>query len=409
MLTELYQLSQHFLKIYNRQFERYFFKNQQLENRLSILLGQRGIGKTTMIIQYILKNYDLFSKEALYIQADHFLVKKYSLYEIADNFCTYGGKLLCIDEIHKYPDWAMELKSIYDTFPGLKIIASGSSALQIYQTSHDLSRRAIIYKIPVLSFREYIELYYGIVINYISLEEIINNHQQICDNINSAINKLGKKILELFSEYLEYGCYPYFFEIKNKELFYITLEQGIHTTLESDLLSIYPSLTGNSINKIKKLLTFIAGSVPFIPDYTKIKNIIEVSDVRTLKNYFSYLENGGLITLVGKAGKKLDRLDKPEKVYLGTTNQIYAISNNQAADIGSIRETFFLSSLKDKFELTVPAKGDFMVDNKYIFEIGGKNKGFEQIKNQDNAYLAIDGIENGFDKKIPLWLFGFLY
>ena len=411
MLEELIRLSQNFIRINNRAYIRYFLKSNPLKNRFSIVVGQRGIGKTTAMIQNILASYDndIFTKKALYIQADHFLVGSRSLYEIAEQFYNLGGKMICFDEIHKYHTWAIELKSIYDTFPKLTILASGSSALEIYKGSRDLSRRAVVYRMFGMSFREFIELTLGIGLESFSLEEITRNHQRIADDIISSVEKKGQKMLAVFKDYLEYGYYPYFREYKNKELFYLTLEQNIHTTLESDLIAIYPSLSGNSIKKIKKLLSIVAASVPFTPDLKRLKRILDVGDERTLKTYIKYLEDAGIILTVSKSGRGLRELEKPEKIYLNNPNLIYAISSHTSVNIGNLRETFFINMASTSHKVTIPNQGDFVVNGKYTFEIGGKNKDFTQIKDIKNSFLATDNTEIGVGNKIPLWLFGFLY
>ncbi|NOZ69201.1 MAG: ATP-binding protein [Deferribacteres bacterium] len=411
MIEELFRLSQNFIKINNRDYIRYFLKTNPLEGRFSIVVGQRGVGKTTAMIQHILSccNNDIFTDSALYVQADHFLVGNRSLYEIAEQFYNLGGKMICFDEIHKYANWSTELKSIYDTFPKLTITASGSSALEIYKGSRDLSRRAVVYKMFGMSFREFIELALGINLKSASLENIIKEHQLIAHNIINAVEGKGKKILALFKKYLEYGYYPYFMEYKNKELFHLTLEQNIHTTLESDLIAIYPSLSGNSIKKIKKLLSVIAASVPFSPDLKRLKTMLDIGDERTLKTYLKYLEDAGIILTVSRSGRGLRQLEKPEKIYLNNPNLIYAISGSAPVDIGNLRETFFINMANASHRITTPAKGDFLVDGIYTFEIGGKNKGFSQIREIENSFLAVDNIEIGFGHKIPLWIFGFLY
>jgi predicted AAA+ superfamily ATPase len=411
MIDELFRLSQNFIRIKNKEYIRYFLKANPLESRFSIVVGQRGVGKTTAIIQHILASYknDIFTDQALYIQADHFLVSGQSLYEIAEQFYNTGGEMICFDEIHKYPNWSTELKSIYDTFPKLTLVASGSSALEIYKGSRDLSRRAVVYKMFGMSFREFIELDLGIDLASYELDDIVKNHQRIANSIITSVEKKGKKILALFKHYLEYGYYPYFREYKNRELFYLTLEQNIHTTLESDLIAIYPSLSGNSIKKMKKLLTIIASSVPFTPDLKKLKTTLEVGDERTLKTYLKYLEDAGIIQTVSKSGRGLRGLEKPEKIYLNNPNLIHAISSVTPIERGNLRETFFLNLLGSMYKVSSPAQGDFNVEGKYIFEVGGKSKSFSQIKDVKNSFLAIDDIEIGTGNKIPLWVFGFLY
>ncbi len=407
MLEDFFQLSQNYIINYTQEYVRYFLKKETLSNRFSIISGQRGIGKTTVIIQYIQEHYpDLYTTKALYVQADHFLLGDHSLYEIADAFVKMGGELLCIDEIHKYPDWSKELKSINDTFRDLKLLVSGSSALEIHRGSYDLSRRALVYTMKGMSFREFIEMKLGsIELQSFGLEGILSEHQSIAQSIIDDLSRRGEKILPLFGEYLEVGYYPYYFEYNNKAQFYMALEQNIHTTIESDLLAIYPSLTGNSIKKLKSLLKVISVSVPFVPDMKKLKTIIGVGDERTLKNYLKYLEDAGLIKMLMKSSRGLGSIEKPEKIYLDNPNLLFTAK----ANIGTTRETFFINQLSKDHEVIAPKSGDFLVDETFVFEVGGKSKSFVQIKDMANSFIASDEIERGFGKRIPLWLFGFLY
>jgi hypothetical protein len=332
-----------------------------------------------------------------------------SLYEIAEEFYNLGGEIICFDEIHKYAGWSGELKSIYDSMQHLTIIASGSSAIEIQRGSHDLSRRAVVYSMAGLSFREYIGLSAGIKTESAVLENLIKGHEKISEAIIAAVESKKKKILALFKEYLKTGYFPYFAEFDDISLYYMVLEQGIRTTIESDLLSIYPTLNGSSIKKIKRLLSVIAESAPFTPDLKRLKRIVEIGDERTLKNYLKYLEDGGIIICLTKTGSRLGALEKPKKIYLNNPNQIYEISSRGKENIGTIRETFFINILSVMHKVSMPKKGDFCVDDKYTFEIGGRNKGFKQIKDIRNSFLALDDIETGIGNKIPLWLFGFLY
>jgi len=407
VLDKIYNISQIYIKNYQQEYKRYFLKEIGFKHRLTILIGQRGVGKTTTLIQFILDsyNYDIFTQKALFIQADHFLIQEESLYEIASEFVLNGGELLCIDEIHKYKNWSQELKSIYDTFNKLKIIATGSSALEIHKGSHDLSRRAIVYKMYGMSFREYLALYHKIELEQLSLDNILSNHQQLAHSITTAIEKTNNKVIPLFKQYLKTGYYPYFYELKDESLFYITLEQNIHATVENDLLFVYPSLSGNSIKKMLLLLSFIRNNAPFVPDMKKLKNIIGVGDERTLKNYLKYLEDASLIKLLQKSSSGISAIEKIEKIYLNNPNLLYI----DDANIGTIRETFFLSMLDTNYKITAPKKGDFLVDDKYLFEIGGKSKSFKQIKDIEDSFVVADDIEVGFEGKIPLWLFGFMY
>lgn len=409
MLEEIRALSRKFIGLRFQAYQRYFIKTHALDHRFSIILGDRGIGKTTTLVQYLMQyaKGDPLNPKILYVQSDHIVVGSFSLYEIAEEFHTLGGELIAFDEIHKYSNWSQELKSITDTFPKLKILASGSSALEIHKGSHDLSRRAIVYQMVGVSFREYLEMKLGLELQALPLDQVIAEHESLANIIIKKISEKNK-VLALFQDYLKCGYYPYHTEYPSQDDFAITLEQNIHTTIESDLVAIHPELTGNSIKKIKQLISYIAGEVPFIPSWVKIKNIIDVKDNRTLKTYFKYLEDASIIRSLSRSTGKLAEIEQVEKVFLGNTNQLYAISISPP-NIGTVRETFFLSMLEKQHRVNAPKNGDFQVDKKYIFEVGGKKKGFDQLKNNKNGYLALDNIETGIDKKIPLWLFGFLY
>lgn len=403
MFSKLLIESKKFILRNNLSYQRYFIKENKIKHRLTIIVGQRGIGKTTTIAQYM-KQHDTL--KSLYVSMDSFLVGELSMYEIAERFEMEGGKLLCFDEIHKYQNWSQELKSIYDTFPALQIIASGSSALEINKGSHDLSRRANTLKMVGMSLREYMELTLAIEFPKYTLQEILQNHETIAFDIVSKLEKIDKKILPLFQRYCKVGYYPYSLSIQDDEIFFDMLQQNINVSISGDLLFVYPSLDGNSIKKLKLLLNIIMESVPFVPVIEKLKNSLDIGDGRTLKDYFIKLEDAGILHLLMKAsGKGLRKLEKPEKIYLNNTNLLSITT----PEIGTVRETFFLNVLSTLHEVTYPIKGDFLVDNSYLFEVGGKNKGFTQIKDIENSFVASDEIEVGYKNKIPLWMFGFLY
>ncbi len=413
MFDDIVTLSRHFLEINHKAYERYFLGTHALKQRCMVIIGKRGIGKrgigkTTTLIQYLLQHAkgDALNKKILYVQTDHFLVANHSLYEIAEMFQALGGEVIAFDEIHKYPDWSKELKSIYDTLPNLKVIASGSSALEIHKGSHDLSRRAIVYRMHGLSLREYLGLKYDLMLPTFSLKEIIDGHESIADNLIKQLKK--RKIRQVFNDYLNEGYYPYFLEIGDVKAYLITLEQNVHVTLESDLLAIYPQLTGSTIKKIKQLLTYVAASVPFAPDWKKIKSMIGVSDDRTLKTYFKYLEGAELIKIMRAFSGNMQKTLSKEKIYLDNPNQIQALTVGES-ESGTLREVFFINMLQLKHEVSIPAQGNFMVDGQWTFEVGGRNKNNNQIKGLNHAYIACDGIERGIKNKIPLWLLGFLY
>ncbi|MCP5053993.1 MAG: ATP-binding protein [bacterium] len=415
MIEKLFELSRYYLKNYNKEYKRYFLKKYPLESRFYIVTGQRGIGKTTALIQHLLTavNQNLQTHDALYVPVDHTFVTRYSLYEIAETFHKEGVKLIFFDEIHKYAgNWSQELKSIYDVFTGLKILASGSSAMEIYKSSHDLSRRAIAYPMTGMSFREFIEFTLGIQLESFTLEEIVTKHETIAHNIVDKLEINGKRVLPLFRDYLKFGYYPYFSEhTHHVEEFHLKLEQDVHKTVVGDSLTVYPNLNGSSVKKILKLLSLLTETVPYTPDLNDLKRKLEIGDIRTLKHYLKFLEDGQVILSVSKKGKGFSQLEKPDKIYLQNTNLIYALGDDESINKGSIRETFFANTVSSFYKLNTVEKGDFLVDgtDKYTFEVGGKNKGFSQVKGIANAFLALDGIETGVHKKIPLWLFGFLY
>jgi predicted AAA+ superfamily ATPase len=365
------------------------------------------------VAQYIIQNYK--DSEALYVNLDDIQISsKYTMIGIAEEFVLNGGKLLCFDEIHKYENWSAELKNIYDRFDKLKIIATGSSALQINKGSHDLSRRAIVYNMVGMSFREFLELHHGYRFDSISLEDILSSHIEIATKIKNQIEKNDQKIIPLFKDYLKHGYYPYYLSMPNEVLFFQTLQQNISVSIESDLLNIYPKLNGNSVKKIKMLLSVIIKSVPFEPKITDLKNAADIKDDRTLKDYLAKLDDAGLIKLLMQNSLSMKAFDKPEKIFLANPNLMYTKEPN----IGNLRETFFVNQLDNYYKnkqsvnddgIFASKNGDFYCEEKYTFEVGGKNKGFEQIKDIPNSYVASDDLEIGIGNKIALWIFGFLY
>jgi uncharacterized protein len=410
MLEEIILLSQELIKIKTKQYRRFFIQKTQLTERLAILIGQRGVGKTTILVQYLL-NYadgDRLSPKILYIQSDHLLLGRKRLYEIAKDFQLMGGELIVFDEIHKYPGWSMELKSIYDTFPTLRVIASGSSALEITKGSHDLSRRALVYHLPGLSLREYLELTFNVQFPVLELDEILTKHANISDSILQTMTNVGARMLPQFHDYLRHGYYPYWNELKDDIKFKMTLEQNVHTTLEADIPAIYPQLTAHSIQKVEQLFIFISENAPFTPNFHELKMVLEIGDERTLKTYFKYLTDAELISIMQSASKKLSKIQKKAKMYLQNPNIMYALAPT-TSNIGTVREIFFKNMLSQNYKLTLPQEGDFLINNRWHFEVGGERKNMKQIYHKDNGYLACDGIELGMNRKIPLWLFGFCY
>jgi predicted AAA+ superfamily ATPase len=411
MLDDLFILSRHLIRLLNRPYERYFIRGVNLKGRCSIIVGKRGVGKTTTLVQHLLKQDAAVesSIETLYVPVDHFAVRQTPLYEIARDFVQQGGKRLYVDEIHKYPAWSRDLKSIIDTFPSLTVVASGSSMMQIRKGSHDLSRRAVVYPMHGMSFREFLEMRFHRKLPILGLEELVERHERIAADLMAVIVSSGTRPLAAFRDYVQFGVYPYYFEHSDRELFRATLEQNLHAAIESDLPAVHPQLSGVSIARIKMLLAAVAASAPLTPDLAKLRRLLEIADDRTLKTYLGYLEDAGLIMTFGKTGRDLKSMEKPRKIYLGDTNEAYALQPTGRADIGSIRETFFAQSVSTVGRLRIPEEGDFATDTGLVFEVGGRNKTGRQIRAKARAFLALDDIETGARGRIPLWLFGFLY
>jgi predicted AAA+ superfamily ATPase len=398
-MEELFDFFYRELRKTDLSFQRYLLDEIDWEGQLSAITGARGTGKSTMILQHIKKVFGNSPKEALYVSADNIWFSGNRMFDLANDFEKQGGKYLFIDEVHKYENWSQEIKNIYDSFSNLKVVITGSSMLEIYKGNADLSRRAVHYVLHGLSFREFLKYDLNIDFGKITLNEILKNHIEIAGSFNDKIRPLP-----VFSSYLKHGYYPYY---KSDKRFYLSkLANTVDLILAMDLPAV-ETIEMYSIRKIKKLLWIISQSVPFTPNITTLAKDLDVSR-NSLLNYLTILERGGLINLLQTGKKGINSLAKPEKIYLNNTNLVYAFDAHKP-DIGNLRETFFFNQLQTIGNVTFSEKADFTIDNKYIFEIGGKNKGHEQIVGLKNAYLALDNLEYGFGNKIPLWLFGMLY
>ncbi len=386
------------LKISNSpsRFTRYLFDKINYKQPLISIKGARGVGKTTLLLQIAKKFRD---KKVLYVSLDDLFFTSNTLYGLAERFYQFGGELLLLDEVHKYPNWSREIKLIYDDFGGLKTIFTSSSILDIYKGESDLSRRAITYELKSLSFREYLILFNKIDFPAYDLSEITENHQQIALEI---VRKT--KILQHFHNFLKTGAFPYY--LGNTADYYQQLMQTVNLILEVDLPSIQ-DIEYSKVAKIKRLLYVLSLSVPFTPNISKLSEKVGLTR-NALIQVLHWLSKAHLIHIYYNSGRSISSLNKPDKIWLHNTNLSYALANNQP-DTGNLRETFFLSQLSDLHEISLPKHGDFFVDNQYIFEVGGKNKTKKQIKTEDNAFVVKDMIEVGAFNQIPLWLFGFLY
>lgn len=393
VLEKLFELSNLFFSLPVPIHKRYLFNKIDRNSKQIAILGQRGVGKTTLL-RHLADEYSCEVNKKLYLSADSV---SEALFDIAKEFSSFGGELLIIDEIHKASNFAQEIKKIYD-FLDIKLIFSGSSALEIENSKVDLSRRVLFYRLNSLSFREFLAIKFDLNFDSLKLEEIIQNHQNIATELKKSFNPL-----EYFKLYKEFGSYPFFTE---GELGYnLRLNEILNIILDSEVATIY-NVESDKINTIRKLLHLLCASSPF---ELNIQNLATSSGIsrNTLYSYFYYLQKADLIEIIGGdfANKKL--LNKPDKIYLENINLYNILCSNKNS--GSLRESFFVSQVKINSSLKYAKIGDFIVNDKYLFEIGGKNKDFSQIKDIENSFLALDDIEVGFKNKIPLWLFGFLY
>lgn len=366
--------------------------------RLIGLKGARGVGKTTLILQYIKKNLPL-NEETLYVSLDNIWFAENKLTDLTDSFVKQGGKYLFLDEVHKYANWAQELKNIYDDYPNLKIVFTGSSLLEILNARADLSRRAVVYTMQGLSYREYLNLILNEKLPIFSLDDIVSNHLTIAQSLNSRI-----KPLQHFDAYLKSGYYPFFQE--ESSLYYQRLEEVINLILEIEL-PLLRKVDIAYVIKLKQLLHIISGSVPFRPNISKLSERIGINR-NTLISYLFFLQEAHIIKNIYRDAKGITQLQKPDKIFLENTNLQYAFSPDNT-NRGNIRETFFVNQVSFKHLTEYTDHGDFRVARTYTFEIGGGSKTGKQIKHLKNSYVVADTIEYGSGNKIPLWLFGFLY
>ena len=380
-------------------FERELERKINWNARLISIRGSRGTGKTTLFLQHIKKTFTNNLNKVLYVSLDNIYFSNNTLVELAEKFVSHGGTHLFLDEVHKYENWSKEIKNLYDDFPELHIAFTGSSLLEILNGRADLSRRTLVYELTGLSFREYLSLIKSQDFPIFTLEEILKNNEQISAEIASKI-----KPFEFFDDYLSFGYYPYFLE--GKDDYFNRLNETLNMILEVEL----PMLRGLEIAyipRIKKLLAVIGESAPFIPNITQLAAKIGISR-QTLLIYLKYLEDAKLINQLYKKSRGLSVLEKPEKILMENTN-LTELFNGKNANTGSRRETFVLNQLLHSHKVDFSEESDFFVDSKYTFEVGGKNKKRKQIQSVPDSYIIADDIEFGTDRRIPIWLLGFMY
>lgn len=389
-MEQLFELFRRLLKLTDTSYIRYLHDRIDWSARMVGVVGGRGVGKTTMLLQHIKLFHSV--DDTLFVNADDLYFAKHRLFDLASDFYRNGGKHLFIDEVHKYPEWSKELKMIYDYYPDFQVVFTGSSILDIYKGNADLSRRVLSYFLPGLSFREYLALAKGMKLPVYSLEEIIGNKVDF---------PTTERPLALFKEYLVKGYYPFF----SDPGYDMRLRNVVNLTVENDI-PVYAGLNAASTKKIKQLLYIIAQSVPFKPNFTKIGQMIDMHR-NQVADFLFYLEKAGVVAQLRGVTEGIRLLGKVEKTYLDNTNLAYVLSDNRP-EIGNIRETFFLSQMKVNNEIAASDQSDFRV-GQYTFEIGGPNKQQKQIKGIENAYIVKDEIEYGYKNVIPLWHFGFNY
>ena len=391
-MEKLYELYAKKLKTVSTDFVRYLYDQINWDSQLIVIMGARGVGKTTMVLQRILMTDA--KKESLYISADNTFFAGNTLYDIATKFSQEGGKVLYIDEVHKYQDWSKEVKMMYDFLPDLKVVITGSSILELIRgTDADLSRRAIRYKLEGLSFREYLNFSLGLNITTYTLEEILDGKVELPAEV--------KYPLAHFKEYLTKGYFPFF----KQDDYYQRLENVINQTMEVDIPA-YAKMNVSTARKLKQLLYVISRSVPFKPNFTEIGRAIS-SDRGTVADHMVYMEKSTLIRQLNFAPDGMDLVQKVDKIYLGNTCFIYALADENP-EIGNIRETFFYCAMCVNHKVTSSPAADFLVKG-HTFEVGGKSKKQKQIKNVNDAFVVKDDIENAYMNIIPLWTFGFNY
>jgi predicted AAA+ superfamily ATPase len=397
MLTNIRKYQERLKKSFKIAYKRYIYNLIDFDDKMIGIFGARGVGKTTILFQY-LKELELQNKKALYISLDYPFLSGVDLIDLVEEYASEGGEYLLLDEVHRYEDFSSYLKTIYDLFD-IRVIFTSSSATSILNAKSDLSRRVTLYNLNGFSFREYLEFKHKIVLKICDIKYVFQNHNKIVKDL--AISNMD--ILKEFKEYIEVGYYPFYFDKQTS--YYQNLLNTINLTIDLDLTSL-GLIEQKYTYKLKKLLEVICESKPFEVNYTKIAAMAEISRVK-LYDYLSYLHDGQMLLMVDENVVGLKKVQKAAKIYLNNTNLLFAYCGS--CEIGTIRETFFANQVSHKYKLNISKEGDFVVDKKYTVEIGGKNKGYEQIKDVPNSFVVADDIEIGDGNKIPLWLFGFLY
>lgn len=397
-ISGLYRTSLRLVGQTSTTFHRYLYNKVNWNNRLIAIKGARGVGKTTMLLQTIKEHFSQNPEKALYVSLDNLWFANHSLSEVVEYHYTHGGTHLFIDEVHKYPSWQTLIKNIYDEYPDLHVAFTGASMLKIDYSKADLSRRMADYSLHGLSFREFLAFEAGINYPVVPLERLLVEHVNIGMQITSQV-----KILPLFEKYLEYGYYPFYKE--ERDGFSDRLKKVVYAVLNEDVPAV-EDVTYSTIQKLRRMLMILAERVPQTPKMNELYSILETNREQGLK-MLNQLQRAGLLKLLATEAKEFQHLVKPDKIYLNNPNLMHALT--ERTDKGTLRETFFINQLSAVAIINYPRKGDFLVNRKYLFEVGGKGKSFEQIADVPDSFLAVDDIEVGHGNRIPLWMFGLIY
>ena len=396
-MERIYEISTRLVEHLNAPLRRYLYDSVAWDDRLIMIKGSRGVGKTTMMLQRCLEN----GEHGVYASLDQLFFNDHTILELADYHYKHGGTHLYLDEVHRYPrpNWEQELKNIYDSYPGLHIVFAGSSLLQLNSKVADLSRRVAVYELRGLSFREYLNFTGNYGLTPVSLTDILGNHRALASKIASSIRVIGE-----FEKYLKMGYYPFFMD--SSEFTYSQrVERLVLSVIDIDIPAVAPIEYETQL-KLKKLLVVLAEQVPFVSNMTNLSRDVEVTRNQLMK-FFTLLSEGAILRTLMDATTQPKRVSKPEKILFDNPSVMQALGIINK--IGTVRESYVASMLSTTGQLFAAKDGDFLLDRTYLFEVGGKGKGFSQIADKPNSYVVADNIETGLGNKIPMWLLGFLY
>lgn len=378
-------------------FKRYLYSQINWDARMIGIKGPRGIGKTTLLLQHILENYDDID-QTLYVSLDDLWFATHSLIDLVDWADRHGIDRLYLDEVHRYKHWSETLKNIYDNYPDMRIVYTSSSLLALDNGKVDLSRRQTLYTLFGLSFREFLEFEKVYRMSPLTLDVLLRNHVKLAMEITKKV-----KIAPLFEAYLRHGYYPFYRDAGND--FSVRLRETVAVTIDDDLPAV-ENVSYETIQKVKRLLMIICENVPFEPNMSDLWKQLATNNELGLRMLYA-LDKAQILSLLTEKAKSYKYLYKPEKIFLNNTNLMHALCPK--VDVGNKRETFFQNQLAVTGDVNAPRKGDFLIDGQFLFEVGGKNKTFDQIKDVPDSFLAVDETEIGYGNRIPLWMFGLLY